>query len=155
MMPESAETMPVLKNRSLHTPSRMATGPVLPSRTAQRKMRNPPATGWVSWWPVAVGAALGCLSPLLSSLLTAYGPWGMRVVFPFVQILGLHEIGMSDELTRTLPQLMLYLQFPLEGLLTKSTLSRGVRVSGALQQLVFLHFVSALVLWVVALGSAR
>ncbi|MDR3750144.1 MAG: hypothetical protein P4K94_01530 [Terracidiphilus sp.] len=118
-------------------------------------MRNPPAKGWALWWPVAVGVALGCLAPLLRSLLTPYDPWGMRAVFPFVQFLGLHEIGMSDELTRTLPQLMLYLQFLLEGLLTKSTLSRGVKVSVALQQLVFLHFVSALVLWVVALGTTR
>jgi len=70
-------------------------------------------------------------------------------------IRGLHEIGMSAELTRTLPQLMLYLQFPLEGLLTKSSLSRGVKISTALEHLVFLHAVCAMVLWLVALGGGR
>ena len=147
--------LPAPQSPSRTAPARVVNGPVMPSRDAQKKMHNPPAKGWATWWPVAVGVALGCLAPLLRSLLTPYDPWGMRAVFPFVQFLGLHEIGMSDELTRTLPQLMLFLQFPLEGLLTKSTLSRGVNVSVALQQLFFLHFVSGLVLWVVALGTAR
>jgi hypothetical protein len=62
---------------------------------------------------------------------------------------------MSAELTRTLPQLLLYLQFPLEGLLTKSNLSRGVKLSSALGQLVFLHAVCIFVLWLVALGGGR
>jgi len=147
--------LPAPQSPSRPGPARIVNGPVMPSRDAQKKMHNPPAKGWALWWPVAVGVALGCLAPLLRSLLTPYDPWGMRAVFPFVQFLGLHEIGMSDELTRTLPQLMIFLQFPLEGLLTKSTLSRGLKVSSALQQLIFLHFVSALVLWVVALGTAR
>jgi len=152
---KNSENLPEQKVPSRPGPSRLVNGPVMSSRDAQKKMHNPPAKGWATWWPVAVGVALGCLAPLLRSLLVPYDPWGMRAVFPFVQFLGLHEIGMSDELTRTLPQLMLFLQFPLEGLLTKSTLSRGVKVSGALQQLFFLHFVSGLVLWVVALGTAR
>jgi hypothetical protein len=74
----------------------------------------------------------------------------MRAVFPFVLVAGRQEIGMSEELTRTLPQLMLFLQFPLEGLLTKITLSRGVKVLGATGQLIFLHAVAALVLWLIS-----
>jgi hypothetical protein len=122
---------------------------------AQLKKRNPPPSGIVSWWPVAAGVLLGCLAPQLSSMLAPYEPWGPRIVFPFVQLAGLHEIGMSAELTRTLPQLLLYLQFPLEGLLTKSNLSRGVKLSSALGQLVFLHAVCIFVLWLVALGGGR
>jgi hypothetical protein len=98
---------------------------------------------------------LGFFAPQLRDLVTPYYPWGMRAVFPFVQIFGLQEIGMSDELTRTLPQLMLYLQFPLEGLLTKFTLGRGVTVVGAAMQLLFLHFVAALVLSLVAIGNVK
>ena len=127
----------------------------MPTSKAQLKKRNPPPTGIASWWPVAAGVVLGCLSPQLSALLAPYEPWGPRVVFPFVQFMGLHEIGMSAELTRTLPQLMLYLQFPLEGLLTKSNLSRGYRISSAVEQLVFLHALCAMVLWLVALGGGK
>ena len=127
----------------------------MPTGKVPMKKRNPPPTGYLSWWPVAAGVVLGCLSPLLSSLLAAYEPWGPRIVFPFVQFVGLHEIGMSAELTRTLPQLMLYLQFPLEGLLTKNSLSRGVKITTALGHLIFLHAVCVMVLWLVSLGGGK
>jgi hypothetical protein len=127
----------------------------MPTSKVQLKKRNPPPTGYVSWWPVAAGVVLGCLAPQLRSLLASYEPWGPRVVFPFVEFVGLHEIGMSAELTRTLPQLMLYLQFPLEGLLTKSNLGRSYKISSAVGQLVFLHAVCVFVLWLVALGGGK
>jgi hypothetical protein len=79
-----------------------------------------------------------------------WDPWGMRFLFPYVLLPGQPELGLGDELTRTLPRLMLYLQFPIEGLLTKINLSRGVRLSGALSQLVFLHAIGALVLFLVS-----
>jgi hypothetical protein len=50
---------------------------------------------------------------------------------------------------------MLYLQFPLEGLLTKNSLSRGYKISSALGQLVFLHAVCVIVLWLVSLDGAK
>ena len=116
--------------------------------------RNPPPAGWTSWWPVAAGVLLGCLAPSLRDFLAPYEPWGMRFVFPSVELSGLHETGFSDELTRMVPQVMLFAQFPLEGLLTKFTLGRGMKLSGALGQLVFLHAVCVLVLWLVG-GAAR
>lgn len=128
--------------------------PTMPSRREQEKKHNPPPRGLASWWPVAAGVLLGCLAPWLRDLLLPYEPWGMRMVFPFVQLSGLHETGFSDELTRTIPQVMLFLQFPLEGLLTKFTLGRGMRLTGALGQLVFLHGVCVLVLWLVG-GAAQ
>ncbi len=148
-------TMPEPGKRSKKPRARAGDGAALPSRKEQWKKLNPRPKGWVSWSPVAVGVALGLLSPYLRSLLVPYEPWGMRAVFPFVQFIGLPQIGMSDELTRTLPQLMLYLQFPLEGLLTKASLTRGLRLSTAVAQLVFLHFIAALVLWIVALGVSK
>jgi len=125
----------------------------MPTRKAQWRKQNPSPRGLTSWWPVFVGLALGAAGPQLRTLLEPYAPWGMRAVFPFVEFAGLREIGMSDELTRTLPQLLLFLQFPLEGLLTRGSLGRGCKLSTALGQLFFLHAVAALVLWIVALGS--
>ena len=127
----------------------------MPKSKVQLKKRNPPPTGYLSWWPVATGLLLGSLAPQLNSMLASYEPWGPRIVFPFVQFVGLHEIGMSAELTRTLPQLMLYLQFPLEGLLTKNSLNRGYKISSALGQLVFLHAVCVIVLWLVSLDVGK
>jgi hypothetical protein len=116
-------------------------------------MRNPPPEGLASWWPVAIGVALAFFAPDLSRFATAYDPWGMRLIFPYVLFCGRPELGLSDELARTLPQLMLYLQFPLEGLLTELTFRRGVGLPGAIGQLVFLHLAGALVLFLVS-GAA-
>jgi hypothetical protein len=108
---------------------------------------------WTSWLPIAAGIAISSVAPQLFALAGHWNPWGQRVLFPLVQLVGLHEIGMSDELARTLPQLMLYLQFPLEGLLVASNLRRGQNLSRAFGPVPGLHFVFALVLWIVALGS--
>jgi len=132
---------------------RAVDGATLPLKKKRVKKHEHLRAEWVSWWPVAAGFLLGLFSPQLSSLAASYGPWGMRIVFPLVLLSGLHETGFSDELTRTLPQIMLFLQFPLEGLLTMLTLNRSGKLSGALGQLVFLHGVCVLVLWMVAGGT--
>lgn len=113
------------------------------------------ATNWVNWAPLAAGIVLGFLAPQLHALAAQWEPWGLRIVFPVMQVLGLREMGMSDELTRTLPQLMLYLQFPLEGLLVAVNLRRGMRFAAAFGPIPALHFVCGLVLWIVALGAPK
>lgn len=129
--------------------------PLLKKKAAAEQKQQSPAMNWMSWAPVAVGIVLGFLSPQLHALAAQWDPWGLRIVFPVVQVLGLRELGMSDELTRTLPQLMLYLQFPLEGLLVAMNLRRGMRFSMAIGPIPALHFVCGLVLWIVALGSLK
>jgi hypothetical protein len=120
---------------------------------ADAKPKQTKAAGQSRWAPLAVGIALGSLAPAIYALAALWDPWGVRIVFPFVQLSGLHEIGFSHELTRNLPQLMLYLQFPLEGLLVASALRRGKRLGAALGTIPPLHFAGGLVLWIVALGS--
>jgi hypothetical protein len=112
-----------------------------------------PSRGWVRWWPFAVGVGLACVAPQLRAWLGAWEPWGMRLVFPYVLLSGSHETGLSDEMTRMLPQLMLFLQCPLEGLLTRLTLRRGVSVAGALAQLVLIHALGAVVLTLIAMPT--
>jgi hypothetical protein len=119
------------------------------------KAEKKSGASWVSWLPIAAGIALGSVAPQLFAFAAHWNPWGLRVVFPYVQLCALHEIGMSDELTRTIPQLMLYLQFPLEGLLVASNMRRGARFAAAIGPVPGLHFVGGLVLWIVALGSMR
>jgi hypothetical protein len=153
-MPEIAGTMPDPKSRARVSALRKAAVPTMPSLEEQKKKAAPVLEGWRSWLPVAVGVALACAAPQLRDLLTPYQPWGMQAIFPFVLFVGRHELGLSDELTRTLPQLMLLLQFPLEGLLTRFNLSKGVPLGKALGQIAFLHAVCFLVLWLVG-GAAQ
>jgi hypothetical protein len=139
-------------------------GPTMPAKkpliakqakvvAADTKPKQTKKAGQSRWAPLAVGIALGSLAPAIYALAALWDPWGVRIVFPFVQLSGLHEIGFSHELTRNLPQLMLYLQFPLEGLLVASALRRGKRLGAALGTIPPLHFAAGLVLWIVALGS--
>jgi hypothetical protein len=117
------------------------------------KPRQTSAADQSRWAPLAVGIALGSLAPAIYGLAALWDPWGLRIVFPFVQLVGLREFGISHELARMLPQLMLYLQFPLEGLLVASNLRRGMKLGAALGPIPGLHFAAGLVLWIVALGS--
>ena len=154
-IPPVKERPKVAKRPTILGPTMPAKKPLVKMKAAQKDEAQAPPSSWINWMPVAVGIALGCLAPQIHALAALWDPWGLRVVFPFVQLTGLHEVGMSDELTRTLPQLMLYLQFPLEGLLVASSLRRGMRFSAAVGAIPSLHFVAGLVLWIVALGSSR
>ena len=149
---EPAETLAVSMH---HDPwaregGRIVVGPSLPSQRAQAKKRHPPPQGWTTWWPVAIGLVLAIIAPDLRKLALLWEPWGMRLLFPYSLLPGQHELGLSDELTRILPQLMLFLQFPLEGFLTKLTLSSGVKLMGAMRQILFLHLVGAIVLFLIS-----
>lgn len=136
--------------------SKAATRKTTGKTEAAAKEKQPAlATNWINWAPLAAGIVLGFLSPQLHSLASLWDPWGLRIVFPFVQVLGLREIGIGDELNRSLPQLMLYLQFPLEGLLVAMNLRQGRSLAMAIGPLPGLHFVCGLVLWIVALGSLK
>ena len=141
--------------RHVHQPS---DAPVMHRARSAREHReleegSEPSPGWVRWWPFAVGVALSCVAPQLRAWLGVWEPWGMRLVFPYVLLCGSHEMGLSDEMTRMLPQLMLFLQFPLEGLLTRLTLRRGVGVAGAMAQLVLIHGLGAVVLTLIAMPA--
>lgn len=121
-----------------------------PGKRPSDKAKEKPPTGFAAWWPLIVGVALDFIVPELRAQLATYDPWVMRAVFPLVQIFGMHELGFSDEMIQQLPQLMQYLQFPLEGLLTGFNLSRGTKLGGAIGQLIFLHALCLFVMWLLA-----
>jgi hypothetical protein len=104
----------------------------------------------VSYWPVAVGIVLACFAPLLRDLVAPIEPWGMRLVFPFAVLAGRPELYMGNEMARILPQIMLFLQFPIEGLLARYFLSKRVTLSAVGGQVFFVHFLCAVQLWLVS-----
>lgn len=115
---------------------------------------DPPPGFLQTCWPVVFGVVLAIVAPRLRDMLADYEPWGMRLVFPFVLLSGRRELGLGDELSKNLPQLMLYLQFPLEGLLTMWSLGRRLAFSTCLAQLAFLHAIAAFVLWLLSQPGA-
>lgn len=65
-----------------------------------------------------------------------FKPWGEGLVFPFVVLLERPELHLHSS---SLPNLMLYAEFPLEGLLAKSTISGKVTPLAVLGRVVCLH----------------
>jgi hypothetical protein len=105
-----------------------------------------------SWWPVAVSIFLCGFVPEWHAMAVQAGIWALRLTFPLSLLATHREIGIDAQMAAILPQAALYLQLPLEGLLTKLTLDRGKSLKAAIAQLFLIHGVAALVLWLVTFG---
>jgi hypothetical protein len=103
----------------------------------------------VEYWPVAVGIILSFFAPQVRDLLAPVGQWAMWLIFPFVVIAQRPEIYMGDQMAVILPMVMLYIQFPLEGLLAKIALKGNVTISGVAGQFLFYHLLGVTELWLV------
>lgn len=84
-----------------------------------RKKKSQGAAGLLSWWPVLLGIAVTPFTARTASVLALSGPWPLRLLYPFSQLLQRHELGLNGTTADTLAQWMMYLQFPLEGLLMR------------------------------------
>lgn len=106
-------------------------------------------------WPAIFGIILAVIAPQIWDKVSHdYGATGIRWVFPFVKLLGRPELGLSAEMQASLPQLFVYLQFPLEGLLISFFISRGTKYGRAIVQIGFVHFIAAFVLWLLSKPGA-
>lgn len=105
--------------------------------------------GLTNSWPVGVGILLALCAPMLAGVLEIFKPWGMWLVFPFVELLGRPELRMGAEFQQNAPQIMLFLQFPLEGLMAKKFLRGQVTMRGVAGQVLFYHFLGVAQLWFV------
>ena len=106
-------------------------------------------------WPAIFGIILAVIvQQIWDKVSSDYGQVGLRMAFPYVLLLGRPELGLGPELTKSLPQLFLYLQFPLEGFLTSFFISRGTKYGRAIVQVAFVHFIAAFVLWLLATPGA-
>lgn len=98
-------------------------------------------------WPFLIGLVLGMFAPRLREILGDLNPWVTRLVLPFVLLVERPEFGLRWDLGGYLPQIVLFLQFPLEGLWMTLNLRLRGRMSFALAPLVFLHLAGAFVLF--------
>jgi hypothetical protein len=116
-------------------------------RRSQRKLKS--LLRLAGYWPVAVGVVISLFAPEMQQMVAPFKPWGMWIVFPFVSIAGRPEIFMGDRLAVLVPAVMLYAQFPLEGLIARIALKGNVTVNAVLGQVLFLHALCIIELWLV------
>ncbi|HEX3438167.1 MAG TPA: hypothetical protein VHT24_15465 [Pseudacidobacterium sp.] len=89
-----------------------------PTATAtKRKKKKSSSTGWLSWWPLLAGIAVTPLTVRTAGVLALAGPDALRTLYPYVQLVQSHALGFSGDIATALSQALMYLQFPLYGLL--------------------------------------
>ena len=97
-------------------------------------------------WPVGVGLLLSAFAPVIKQAAESYNPWLVMLIFPFVVLADRPELQVGP-ITHFLPIIMLYAQFPIEGLLARIILRRPVLpISVAVQVLLF-HFLGIVEVW--------
>jgi hypothetical protein len=106
---------------------------------------------WARFWPVAAGIAVACFAPELREMLDLlFKPWGEGLVFPFVVLLERPELHLHGTLATALPHLMLYAEFPLEGLLAKSIIVGKVTPVAVFGRIACLHLLASTLLLMVS-----
>jgi hypothetical protein len=129
----------VTKNpRSRPRSNRSDAGPVIHYPTA-RLEKGPPPKFIAICWPLVGGVILAFMAPTLQSDLLYAPEWAMWLVFPFVVLTGRHDLGIPPLVIDVLPTAILFLQFPVEGLLAFGGLKRRAPIAAALAPAFFLH----------------
>ena len=104
-------------------------------------------------WPIAVGVFLSGFAPEWQAMANQIGAWAMRFTFPFALLATHTEIGIDARMTTILPQMALYAQLPLDGLLAAVMLSRSKSLKATVAQLFLVHAVCAFVLWLITFSA--
>ena len=147
-MSEMMAAMPDLKSRSRQIdPCESAL--VLLDDLHSRERHNRLIQSLIASWPIAVGMLLAACAPVLSDVLSIFKPWGMWLVFPYVELCARPELHLGSDFGQMAPQAMLFLQFPLEGLIAKKFLRGRVTLRGVALQVLFYHVLGAAYLWLV------
>jgi hypothetical protein len=128
-----------------------ATASTLPKRkpAAKRKSRKKQTSSWLMWWPVILGIAVTPFAVKAATLMALTGPDGLRLLYPWMLIPKLHFLGLSDSLGNAISQAMMYLQFPLYGLMGM-LIHRSKGSAAAILQVALIHLLAVGLLFVAA-----
>jgi hypothetical protein len=84
-------------------------------KPATRKKKKAAASRWLTWWPLLLGILVTPFTVRAAGIMALAGPDALRMLYPWVQLVQSHIF--TVEIASTLSQAMMYLQFPLYGLL--------------------------------------
>ena len=118
-----------------------------------KTMKNGKTFKLASFWPVAVGLFLAGFAPEWHSMAAQAGVWAMRFAFPLSLLASHREIGIDEQMATSLPQIAIYAQLPLDGLLAMLTIARTKYLKSAVAQVFLVHAVCAFVLWLITLAA--
>jgi hypothetical protein len=118
-------------------------------RTASpRKKKKKGASPLLVWWPLILGIVVTPFTVHAASIMAIAGPGALMMLYPYVLLLKEPALGLSSELGNNLSQLMMYLQFPLYGLVMALTL-RSKSLWTAIATAAVMHFAAVLILFLI------
>jgi hypothetical protein len=101
-----------------------------------------------SYWPVGLGLVFGFCAPYLHNLVSdptvTTATWLPTFLFPFASVTSQHDFHMSRTMADSVSQALLYLQFPLDGLLSRVLLRQRVDVLTVCRKVTFFHIFAVL-----------
>lgn len=101
----------------------------------------------VMLWPVAVGLFLSGFAQEWYRMATQAGIWALRLTYPYATLVSQPAFGLDAEGVAHWTSLMVYAQIPLDGALMALLLARGKGLQAAITQILLVHGVCVLVLW--------
>ena len=120
-------------------------------KPASRKKKKSAAPGWLTWWPLLLGILITPLTARAAAVMALAGPDALRTLYPYVLLLQNHLLGLPSEVATSLSQWMMYLQFPLYGLLMALVL-RAKSLTAAVITTAVVHFGAVAVVLALAHG---
>ena len=115
-------------------------------RELEAEKRKKSMQYFASLWPIAAGLVLACVVPILTDVLEPLGQWAIGIVFPFAVLSMRPELHMGTSIATGVPQMILYGQFPVEGLLARSGSKGRVTVSAVVGRVAFLQLMGGVLL---------
>lgn len=127
----------------------------MPSSSAAtpRKKRGAPKTffrgGWKSLWPLILGIAITPFTVRVANVVALEGPKAFALLYPWVDVLRSRVLHFPADLVGHSWQKMMYLQFPIYGLLMTLTYRPGRHLRAVIIGLI-LHFTGLILVIVLA-----
>jgi hypothetical protein len=104
---------------------------------------------WKAFWPVLIGIAITPFTVRLASILALEGPRAFALLYPWFDVLRSRVLHSPADLVGRSYEYMLYLQFPLYGLLMTLTFRAGRHLRALIIGL-SVHFTGLLLVVVLA-----
>jgi hypothetical protein len=114
---------------------------------AKAKSEVKTALKLTKFWPVGVGLFLSGFAPEWHSIAAQAGIWVMRFTFPYAMLATHREIGIDAQMAGFLPDLAIFAQLPIDGLMMSLAMANGKGLRVAITQVTMVHALCAFVLW--------
>lgn len=112
----------------------------------QRRKRNQTAGGIIDWWPFVLGIALTPLALRAADYFALTGPAALEALYPYALLMRRHEIPLNFSAREQIAHAVMYLQFPVYGLLLMLTM-RVRSFGSAFVQVLLVHIFGVGGLW--------